>query len=130
MLQTVKSSIKFLVSMPVVLALLYVGSVVYNHERVIPRGVETIQDFYARYGNPPAVESFFINSRVYYRVIGEIAAPLAFPRGNPVYVFDATGRLVDWTAESDGDPDFRARWSDSPAQNMAVSYFLERFPRD
>lgn len=128
MKKNVKSWIKFLLSMPVVLALLYFGSVLYNGERVIPRGVETIQDFYRRYGNPPAVESFFINARSYYRVIGEIPAPLAFPRGNPIYIFDATGRLVDWTGEINADADFRARWDDSMSQNMAVAHFLERFP--
>lgn len=114
--------------MPAVLAALYVGSVIYNGERVIPRGVETIQDFYRRYGNPPAVESFVINNRGYYRVIGEIAAPLAFPKGNPIYIFDATGRLIDWTGEVNADADFRARWDDSGAESMAIAYFLEQFP--
>lgn len=126
--KNVKSWIKFALSMPVVLAALYLGSVIYNGERTVPRGVETIQDFYRRYGNPPAVESFSINSRGYYRVTGEIAAPLAFPNGNPVYIFDASGRLVDWTGEVGADADFRARWDDSTAQNMTVAYFLERFP--
>lgn len=128
MLKKAKSWIKFLLSMPAVLALLYFGSLLYNGERVIPRGVETIQDFYRRYGNPLAVENFFINGRGYYRVIGEIPAPLAFPKGNPIYIFDGSGRLVDWTGESKADADFRARWDESRSEDMALAYFLERFP--
>ncbi len=128
MADSAKSSLKWLLSTPFVVAALYVTSVFYNQERVVPRGVQTIQDFYSRYGNPPQVETFSINGRTFYRVIGEIPAPLAFPRGNPQYIFDATGRLVDWTAAAMGDPDFLARWSDNSHQEMVVSYFLEKFP--
>lgn len=128
MVSNAKTLAKWLVSTPFVVALIYVTSVLYNNERVVPRGVVTIQDFYMRYGNPPHVDSFSINGRTFYRVIGEIPAPLAFPKGSPQYIFDASGRLVDWTGAAKGDPDFQARWSDTPQQEMLVSYFLERFP--
>jgi hypothetical protein len=128
MVLNAKTLAKWLISTPFVVALIYVTSVLYNNERVVPRGVVTIQDFYARYGNPPHVDSFAINGRTFYRVIGEIPAPLAFPKGSPQYIFDGSGRLVDWTSAAQGDPDFQARWSDNAQQEMVVSYFLERFP--
>lgn len=128
MRSSAKNVLKWLLSTPIVVGFVICLSVIYHNDRVVPRGVETIQDFYRRYGNPPAVESFSINARSYYRVIGEIAAPLAFPKGNPQYIFDGTGRLVDWTAAVDADPDFQARWDDRNDQRMVVAYFLERFP--
>jgi hypothetical protein len=124
----VKGYLKLLLSVPVVVTLLYLGSVLYNHERVVPRGVETVQDFYVRYGNPPRVDGLFVGGRKFYRVIGEIPAPLGFPKGNPVYIFDSTGRLIDWTGESLNDPDFASRWAGVESQSMSVAYFLERFP--
>ena len=123
-----KSYLKVLLSVPVVIGLLYFGSVLYNHERVVPRGIETVQDFYLRYGNPPRVDSVFANGRQFYRIIGEIPAPLGFPKGNPVYIFDATGRLVDWAGESRNAPEFNDRWRDVTSQRMDVAYFLEKFP--
>ena len=123
-----KGHLKILLSIPVVLALLYVGSLGYNFLRVAPRGVETVQDFYRRYGNPPRIDTLFLQGRTYYRVTGEIPAPLSFPKGNPMYVFDDSGRLVDWTGESRGDPGFLNRWSNDLAQRMSIAYFLEKFP--
>ncbi len=124
----VKSHLKILLSVPFVVCLLYFGSLLYNHVRVVPRGVETVQDFYRRYGNPPRVDTMFIEGRKYYRVTGEIPAPLSFPKGDPVYIFDDTGRLVDWTGESLNDPSFSAKWDGVPSEGMSISYFLETFP--
>ena len=124
----VKNHLKILLSVPFVVSVLYFGSVFYNHVRVVPRGVETVQDFYQRYGNPPRVDTMSVDGRKYYRITGEIPAPLGFPKGNPVYVFDSTGRLVDWTGESLNDPIFSAKWEEVPSESMNVSYFLEKFP--
>lgn len=125
-----RTSSKLLVSLSVLVAALYVGSVLYNHERVIPRGVDTVQEFCLRYGNPPRVDYLTIGDRHYYRIIADIPAPLGFPQGNPVYIFDVSGRLIDWTGESMADPSFRSRWDSVESQPMEVSYFLERFPSE
>lgn len=123
-----RSALRWILSTPIVIAIVVGLSVVYQAERSTPRGVETVQDYYRRYGDPHAVVIFTMNGRSFYRIVGEIAAPLAFPQGNPQYIFDDTGRLVDWTAAVDGDADFRARWDNASARSMLVSYFLERFP--
>ncbi len=128
MRQSLKSALRWILSTPLVVAAVIGVSMLYQNEHSTPRGVETIQDYYRRYGEPHTVRFFAINGRTFYRVVGEIAAPLAFPRGNPQYIFDDTGRLVDWSSAVDGDPDFRARWDDSLSRAMIVSYFLERFP--
>ncbi len=124
----VKSYLKILLSVPFVICVLYFGSLLYNHVRVIPRGVETVQDFYRRYGNPPRVDSLFVQGRKYYRITGEIPAPLGFPKGPPIYIFDSTGRLLDWTGESLNDLAFASKWDGIASENMSVAYFLEKFP--
>jgi hypothetical protein len=129
-LQSVRTYLNLLVSVPAVVALLYVGSVLYNDTSVIPKGVQTIQDFYRRYGEPPQVETISADGRTFYRVIGEIQAPLAFPKGHPEYIFDATGRLIDWSGAVGNDPEFRTRWQSARATPMTVGYFLEKFPRN
>jgi hypothetical protein len=125
---TLKSGAKVLLSVPFVIAVLYFGSVLYNAERVVPKGVETVQDFYRRYGNPPVIEALRASGRTFYRIIGEIPAPLGFPKGNPIYIFDYSGRLVDWTGASKGDPKFSERWQGAAVQQMPVADFLDRFP--
>jgi len=124
----IQSYLRVLLSVPFVICLVYFGSVFYNHVRVNPRGVETVQDFYQRYGNPPRVESVVISGHQYYRVTGEIPAPLGFPKGSPVYIFDSTGRLIDWTGESRNAPEFTEKWTGSGRQDVNIAYFLEKFP--
>jgi hypothetical protein len=124
----IKSYLKVLLSVPFVVAVLYFGSVLYNSERVVPKGVETVQDFYQRYGNPPRVESLLTAGQRYYRIIGEIPAPLGFPKSAPIYIFDNTGRLIEWTGGLQMDPDFTNRWKSASAERMTVSDFLDKFP--
>lgn len=128
--RTLESYFKLLLSVPFVVAVLYFGSVLYNSQRVVPKGVETIQDFYSRYGNPPRIEAIQASGRKYYRIIGEIPAPLGFPRGNPIYIFDGSGRLQAWTGESLNDPDFARQWGDLKGERISVEEFLDRFPPD
>jgi hypothetical protein len=126
--RTARPYLKVLLSVPLVAGVLYFGSVIYNGERVVPKGVETVQDFYRRYGNPPRVDTLQSSGRQYFRITGEIPAPLGFPKGNPIYIFDNTGRLIDWTAESMNDPKFAARWEGIATERMTLEYFLDRFP--
>lgn len=124
----IKKGLQILVSVPGILVLVWLGSIVYHNWRVEPRGVVTITDFYVRYGDPPIVEKFLIQFQTYYKIIGEIPAPLAFPKGPPHYVFDSRGYLVDWTPEIDLDPEFASQWRGEDHRKLVTAEFLERFP--
>jgi hypothetical protein len=64
--------------------------------------------------------------RRFYRIEGLVAPPPGLPRPQPAYVFDATGRLIDWTGESRSDANFSALWNES--QPLPLARFLARFP--
>ncbi len=123
------TSTKILFFLPVLLVALWVGSIFYHSERVVPRGVVTLQDYYQRYGDPTAASTFRESGFAYYRVIGEISAPLAFPDGPPHYIFDYLGRLYDWTPEYRRDSEFQKRWAASGERTVTIAELLERFPR-
>ncbi len=123
------TSTKLLFVLPVLLIALWVGSIFYHSERVIPRDVVTLQDYYRRYGDPTNASTFRQRGVVYYRIIGEISAPLAFPDGPPQYVFDYLGRLDDWTPEYRKDPEFQKKWTASDERVVSIPELLQRFPK-
>ncbi len=121
---------KILILLPVLLVALWVASIFYHSERVVPRNVVTIQDFYSRYGNPPKVSTLRKTGVAYYRIVGEISAPLAFPDGPPQYIFDYLGRLDDWTPEYNKDVEFQKKWQSSDERDVSIPEFLTRFPKN
>lgn len=51
-----------------------------------------------------------VDGRDYLLLFGPVPPMLRFPSGVPVYVFDAAGRLVDWTPDEGDDEAFNRRW--------------------
>ncbi len=48
----------------------------------------------------------------YFKVVGTVPnSPLTLPSGPPVYIFDESGVLVDWAADSGEASDFNRRWT-------------------
>jgi hypothetical protein len=123
------TSTKIVFFLPVLLVALWVGSIFYHSERVVPRDVVTLRDYYERYGNPTNASTFRLSGVVYYRLTGEIAAPLAFPDGPPQYIFDYLGRLDDWSPEYRTDPEFQQKWSASGERTVTIPELLDRFPK-
>ncbi|MGC1481919.1 MAG: hypothetical protein WA771_15575 [Chthoniobacterales bacterium] len=120
---------KVLIFVPVLLVALWVASIFYHSERVVPREVHTVKDFYRRYGDPPRAATFRKTGVAYYRLIGEISAPLAFPAGPPHYIFDYMGRLTDWTPEINKDVAFQEKWTTSNEQRVTITELVSRFPK-
>ena len=46
----------------------------------------------------------------YLALSGPIQAYPKFPSGPPVYIFDHTGQLIDWTVDEGDDEAFKTRW--------------------
>lgn len=120
---------KILIVLPVLLVALWVGSIFYHSERVVPRGVVTIKDYYKRYGDPTKASTFRRTGVSYYRIVGEISAPLAFPAGPPQYIFDYLGRLDDWTPEYNKDIEFQEKWKSTDERDVSIPELLTRFPK-
>src|SRR4051794_20209784 len=62
---------------------------------------------------PPteSVCKFVHNGTGYVQVIGKPnVSPLSLPSGPPVYIFDETGVLVDWSRDIGDSPSFTRKW--------------------
>lgn len=57
----------------------------------------------------------------YYAAIGPVRAPLALVSGPPVYVFDRSGTMVDWTLDNGEDPRFQKAWSAFSEKRISIA---------
>jgi hypothetical protein len=60
--------------------------------------------------SPEKSKEFVSNGNKYLAVFGQLPTFPRFPSGCPVYIFDATRQLVDWTSDEGDDPGFNDRW--------------------
>jgi hypothetical protein len=105
----------------VILALFVVMAVLIAHwkESVAPGG-DTLAECLQKMPEPARTEVFTQDGQDYLLLQGESQAFPRFPSGPPMYVFDRTGRLVDWTTDSGDDDAFWKRWP-SAAEGRAIS---------
>lgn len=79
------------------------------HDGVRPRG-PMLADQLPEIPDPVRAETFTFRGREYLMVEGAYQMLPRVPSGPPVYVYDATGRLADWTADEGDDEAFQSRW--------------------
>ena len=61
----------------------------------------------------PSIEGIYSRQSggtTYLQVEGTLPSWLLLPSAPPMYSFDTTGKLVDWTSDYGDDPAFRRRW--------------------
>jgi hypothetical protein len=80
------------------------------YESVKPAG-PSLADHLAR--RPPATRREIVTSKgeEFLILTGESSMLPRFPSGDPVYVFDRQGKLVDWTSDNGDSPKFFERWA-------------------
>ena len=78
-------------------------------ESIAPGG-ETLADCLAKMPEPGRVEVFTQEGQQYLLLWGSWEAFPRFPSGPPLYVFDRSGRLVDWVADSGDSDAWWQRW--------------------
>lgn len=64
----------------------------------------------AKHPHPEDRRVFAVEGREYLALFGPVRAFPRFPSGPPVYVFDRSGTLVDWTPDAGDDEGFKSRW--------------------
>src|SRR5437870_12907163 len=70
-----------------------------------PAGVTNLVAFLEARPQPSKICKFVHKGRVHVEVVGKlIISPLSVPSGPPVYIFDETGALVDWTGDLGDNP--------------------------
>ena len=73
-----------------------------------PATVQNLEQFLEWQTRLRRAELQDVGGRTFVVMHGPLAGLV--PSGPPVYVFDSTGRLVDWTTDSGDDPRFQDQW--------------------
>ncbi len=74
-----------------------------------PTSARTLPSFLSVMPRPERFEIRDVGDRQYLLVVGRLPATVTLPSGPPEYVFDSSGNLLDWTADSGDDPRFVER---------------------
>lgn len=101
--------------------LLWLGCEVFHSVTSNPGDARTYGAYRAKMPTPKFAERWERDGTNYIAVYGPIRAKLALPSGLPVYVFDATGNMVDWTLDSGDDGKFQKAWSRIKDTRMTVA---------
>jgi hypothetical protein len=99
-----------------VLVMLYFAVVCFDRSTTNPGAQgQSIDDFLKAKRAPQKVERIEKEGQSYLFVTGRMS-PLwivTVPSGPPCYVFNASGRLVDWTSDVGDAPYFQEKWPSS-----------------
>ena len=69
-----------------------------------------VREYIAR-GRPPSrVTKVEKEGKTFFIAYSPMNTWLAVPSGPAAYVFDATGQMVEWSADTGDDPDFQKKW--------------------
>lgn len=108
----------------------WVASEVCYFRSLSPEGIVTAGDYLRRFGDPLAVHEFHRDGQARYVVTGHGPSPwsLAAPSAPPSYVFDATGKLLEWCPDRDNTtPDYNRRWPRPEGRPVDVQSFKQRY---
>ncbi|MDR2430541.1 MAG: hypothetical protein LBD14_06635 [Puniceicoccales bacterium] len=77
----------------------------------LPEGGADLIIFLEARPNASGIRKFVRNKKVHIEVFGEVVfSLLSVASGPPAYVFDETGKLVEWTADRGSDAVFKKKW--------------------
>lgn len=119
---------------PVALILLamaaWIGCEVYHARSSNGNGIATYADYRTSLPTPRAARQLKKDGTEYFAFFGPVSAPLALTSGSPAYIFDAKGRLVDWTLDTGGDPRFSSAWSAHQGPEIDMAEFQRLLTRN
>ena len=89
----------------------WVGSELNYALRINPNGkFSTLQEYLGRHPDATRIYRTEKNGNQFIIAHGKIDAILAFPSSPPAYVFDSSGKLVDWARDPGDNPRFQDTW--------------------
>ena len=108
---------------------LWVTSEVYYARSMSPSGIQTVADHFRRFGEPQRIKRFQRDEVAYYELSGisRKLPTLALPSSPPAYIYDESGKFVDWCSDPGDQPSFRGRWPASGGQLVDLPTFRQRY---
>lgn len=96
-----------------------------------PRGNFTNVTEYLAWGRPPMrVMRIEKEGSAFYVAYGPVDDTwLRFPSGPPGYVFDASGKLIDWSSDTGDDAGFQLEWRDRPHEEVSIEHLRRIGPQ-
>jgi len=89
-----------------------IGSEIYYLESNKPREVRDIQGYLNRFGEPGSARTISHDGQIYYELTGHWPKWYMFaqPSSPPAYIFDSSGKLVEWCYDPGDVPGHYERW--------------------
>ncbi len=94
-------------------------------QHVRPTGISDLRGFLARYSEVDRSFKIARGADQYFVVTLRVSSGMALPSGPPAYVFDARGRLVDWSMDTGEDPRYISAWPPDEMQQIDLSALKE-----
>ena len=112
----------------VVLAAWHVVELGYGRA-ISPDGIQTIGDYFDRFGEPRSVRMVRSKGRSYYELTQAKNAPIDFliPTPPAAYVFDEEGKFVTWCKAPGDDPNHRKEWQLKGANRVPIWKLKRQF---
>ncbi len=94
-----------------------------------PDNIDDVLDFYVRFGESHGALVISVDGSDYVEIAGPLPPlwSLAIPSSRPAYVFDDTGRFVDWCSDPGDNPSWRQRWPKDGSSKLTDEEIRLRF---
>lgn len=110
-----------LISLVLMLPLIaWVGCEVYHAKTSSAAGLAGYSEYRAKLPEPRSARMLKKGESDYVAYYGPVTT-LAMVSGPPVYVFDLSGKLVDWSRDMGDDPRFAEEWKTHDGNSISIS---------
>jgi len=110
-MKTIMNIFRLIFYLMVAVIAVWIGSEVNYGRRINPKGkFSTLQAYLARHYDTTRIYKTEKNGNQYIIAHGKVDALLAFPSSPPAYVFDSSGKLIDWAKDPGDNPSFQDKW--------------------
>ncbi|MGA2243799.1 MAG: hypothetical protein ABSH48_02275 [Verrucomicrobiota bacterium] len=106
-----------------------IGAEVYYVKSITPRGVLTVADHFRRLGEPLRIVEFTRDGATYFEFIGVPHGfhALVTPSAPPSYIYDESGKFVEWCSDPVDQPAFRKRWPLTKTVPIDIAAFGKKY---
>ena len=106
-----------------------IGSEVYYLESNKPTEVRDIRGYFNRFGEPSSARIVTLDGQTYYELAGHRPNRYMFahPSSPPAYIFDASGKFVEWCYDPGDVPSHYERWPQPHLNRVEFADVRQRF---